>query len=370
MDFIDQVKTISEQISKLRDQIKTEEATKSAFVMPLIQALGYNVFNPMEVCPEFIADAPGLKGEKVDYAILLDGAPIIVFECKYCGEKLGHPKHGSQLYRYLSSTPAKFGILTNGVLYRFYTDLEKPNTMDSKPFLEVNMLDLQEPLITELKSFSKSAFNPEKLQNVAQNLMYTNEVKRIMAEQLADPEPDFVRFFAKKVYTGNIAPAVMNSFKEITKRSLNEFIKERITGALQAALNVGEAASSKFPDGTASISVITTEEELEGFHIVKAVLREAVDVKRIQSKDTKSYFAVLLDGNTWKTICRLYFNSKQKYIGLFDKDKKEIKTPISNLEDLYGFASELRAVASRLDKGSITAELNELEDEAMEEELV
>jgi len=78
MDFIDQVKTISEQILKLRDQIKTEEATKSAFVMPLIQALGYNVFNPTEVCPEFIADAPGLKGEKVDYAILRDGAPIIV----------------------------------------------------------------------------------------------------------------------------------------------------------------------------------------------------------------------------------------------------------------------------------------------------
>jgi len=104
--------------------------------------------------------------------------------------------------------------------------------MDSKPFLEFNMLDLQEPLITELKSFSKSAFNPEGLQNVARNLMYTSEVKRIMAEQLADPEPDFVRFFAKKVYTGNIAPAVMNSFKEITKRSLNEFIKERITGAL------------------------------------------------------------------------------------------------------------------------------------------
>jgi len=111
--------------------------------------------------------------------------------------------------------------------------------------------------------------------------------------------------------------------------------------------------------------VITTEEELEGFHIVKAVLREAVDVKRIHSKDTKSYFAVLLDGNTWKTICRLYFNSKQKYIGLFDKDKKEVKTPISNLEDLYGFASELRTVVGRLEKGSITTEPSEMEDEAI-----
>lgn len=310
MDFIDQVKAISEQISKLRDQIKTEEATKSAFVMPLIQALGYNVFNPTEVCPEFIADAPGLKGEKVDYAIFRDGNPVIVFECKWCGEKLGHPKHGSQLYRYLSSTPAKFGVLTNGILYRFYTDLEKPNAMDSKPFLEFNMLDLQEPLIAELKSFSKSAFNPEELENVARTLMYTSEVKQIMAEQLANPEPDFVKFFAKKVYAGNMAQTVMDKFKEITKRSLNEFVRERITGTLQTALNVGEETSSKFANGATSVGVITTEEELEGFRIVKAILREVIDVGRIKPKDTKSYFGILLDGNTWKNICRLHFNSK------------------------------------------------------------
>jgi len=367
MDFIDQVKTISEQISKLRSQIKTEEATKSAFVMPLIQGLGYNVFNPMEVCPEFIADAPGLKGEKVDYAILRDGEPIIVFECKWCGEKLGHPKHGSQLYRYLSSTPAKFGVLTNGVLYRFYTDLEKPNTMDSKPFLEFNMLDIQEPLIAELKSFSKSTFNPEELESVARNLMYTSEVKRIMGEQLADPEPEFVKFFAKKVYTGNMAPTVMEKFKEITKRSLNEFVKERITGTLQTALNAGEEASTNFANGVTSVGVITTEEELEGFHIVKAILREVIDVKRVQSKDTKSYFAILLDGNTWKTICRLYFNGKQKYISVFDKEKKETKAPIASLEDIYSLASELKAVVSRLDKGNLTTKPTDLEDEAVEE---
>lgn len=336
--------------------------------MPLIQALGYNVFNPMEVCPEFIADAPGLKGEKVDYAILQDGAPTIVFECKWCGERLGHPKHGSQLYRYLSSTPAKFGVLTNGILYRFYTDLEKPNAMDSRPFLEFNMLNIQDPLIAELKSFSKSTFNAEHLENVARNLMYTSEVKRIMAEQLADPEPDFVRFFAKKVYTGIMAPAVMEKFKEITKRSLNEFIKERIIGTLQTALDVEEKVSNLTNDAT-RVGVITTEEELEGFHIIKAILREVVDVSRIQPKDTKSYFGILLDGNSWKTICRLHFNSKQKYVGLFNKEKKEIRTPISNLEDIYKLASELKAVVSRLDKGSLTTESTAMEDEAVEEEV-
>ena len=120
MDFIDRIKQISEQISKLREQIQTEEATKNAFIMPLLSALGYDVFDPTEVCPEYTADKIGLKGEKVDYAILVDGKPVILFECKWCGHELDHPRHGSQLYRYLSSTDAMFGILTNGIIYRFY----------------------------------------------------------------------------------------------------------------------------------------------------------------------------------------------------------------------------------------------------------
>src|SRR4028119_1622864 len=125
MDFIDQIKGISQQIQKLKEQILTEEATKNAFVMPFINALGYNVFNPMEVCPEFTADVPGLKGEKVDYAIIMDSNPIILIECKWCGGSLEKPKHSSQLHRYFHATEAKFAVLTNGILYRFYTDIDK-----------------------------------------------------------------------------------------------------------------------------------------------------------------------------------------------------------------------------------------------------
>jgi hypothetical protein len=364
MDFIDQIKGISQQIQKLREQILTEEATKNAFVMPFINALGYNVFNPMEVCPEFTADVPGLKGEKVDYAIIMDGNPIILIECKWCGGSLENPKHSSQLHRYFHATDAKFGVLTNGILYRFYTDIDKSNVMDEKPFFEFNMLDFNESHINELKRFSKSSFNPNELGDVARNLLYTREIKRLMAEQLTDPSPEFVKFFAGQVYSGKLVASVVEKFTEITKRSLKEFINERITDRLKTAIDIPDTTptastlvesqeveadpESSFPEN----GIVTTEEELEGFYIVKAILREVVDISRIQYKDTKNYFGINLDGKVSKTLCRLWFNSNKKSIGILDAEGKEAKKLISNLDEIYGIAGILKDRAKNLTQNS------------------
>lgn len=371
MDFIDEIRLISEQVSKIKDRIQTEEATKTAFVMPLLQILGYNIFNPMEVCPEFSADLPGLsadlpglKGEKVDYAILKDNKPTILIECKWCCDELGHPKHGSQLYRYFSVTEVKFGVLTNGIIYRFYTDLDKPNIMDSKPFFEFNMLDVQDSTVTELKKFSKTSFNPDELKLAASELMYTKEIKQLMTEQLVNPSHEFVKFFASQVYTGTLRQAVMDKFMVITKRSLNQFINERINDRLKTVLSVEDVASNngKAPeavkiaqnetvsDTTNDEVVVTTEEELEGFFIIKTILKEVIDSSRIKYKDTKNYFGIHLDGSTWKTVCRLRFNSKNKYICLLDEEKNETKHLISALDDIYSFASEIKATAGCLNK--------------------
>jgi len=355
MDFIDLIKGIAQQIQKLREQIQTEEATKNAFVMPFINALGYNVFNPMEVCPEFTADVPGLKGEKVDYAIIMDGAPTILIECKWCGGSLENPKHSSQLHRYFHTTSAKFSLLTNGIIYRFYTDTEKPNIMDEKPFFEFNMLDFNDSSINELKRFSKSIFNPNELGDVARNLLYTKEIKRLMAEQLVDPSPDFVKFFASQVYSGRLAASVMERFTDITKQSLKEFINERITERLAAAINTTQtaASSSETQDSesespTDDEGIVTTEEELEAFHIVKAILREVVDIGRIQYKDTRSYFGVNLDGKVSKTVCRIRFFPNKKSIAILDAEGKEAKKPLSSLDEIYGIAGILKDRAKYL----------------------
>ncbi len=79
MDFIDRIRDLSTRIPKQLEHIQTEEATKNALIMPFISALGYNVFDPTEVVPEFTADVGIKKGEKVDYAIHLDGKPIMLF---------------------------------------------------------------------------------------------------------------------------------------------------------------------------------------------------------------------------------------------------------------------------------------------------
>jgi predicted type IV restriction endonuclease len=359
MDLIDQLKSIADQVGKIKDQIQTEQATKSAFIMPFIQALGYNVFNPLEVCPEYTADAPGIKAEKVDYAILKNNAPVLLFECKSCHDKLGSPKHGSQLFRYFASTSVRFGILTNGIQYRFYTDLEKQNTMDTKPFFEFSILEINDSIVSELKKFSKVSFEPESMKIAASEMMYTREIKRILQEQLTSPSPDFIKYFAGQVYSGIKTQSVLEMFAELVRRSFSEFISERLTDRLKSALdvetlevnsaslqmNVPSAEPASLDDG-----IVTTAEELEAFYLVKSLLRDTVEPSRIQYKDTKSYFAVLLDGNVRRTICRFAFNTKQKYLVLVESDKSTRNMPISTLDDIFGHASELKARVAFLDK--------------------
>lgn len=131
--------SLAKKIERNSKIIETEEATKNAFVMPFLNnVLGYDVFDPSEVIPEFTADTGTKKGEKVDYAIIKDGEVQVLIECKKLGEPLSL-KHASQLYRYFSVTNARIAILTNGVIYQFFTDLDAPNKMDEKPFLELDL---------------------------------------------------------------------------------------------------------------------------------------------------------------------------------------------------------------------------------------
>jgi predicted type IV restriction endonuclease len=368
MDFIDQVKAISQQIEKLKPQIQNEQATKAAFIMPFIQSLGYNVFNPMEVAPEFTADVPGLKGEKVDYAIIKDGKPIILIECKSCNENLEHPKHGSQLYRYFSVTDTRFAILTNGIFYRFYTDIDKSNIMDDKPFFELNLSNFSDSDIHELKRFSKSSFDLNELSDIAQNLLYTKEVKRIMAEQLAEPSPDFVKIFATKVYSGMMTAKVVEKFTEITKRSLKDFINERITDRLKSAIDLPENPTTLVTLDDAKVTegaieplskeeqIVTTQEELEAFYIVKSILKDTIDLKRIKYKDTISYFGINLDGKVTKTICRVYLNGNKKCIAILDAEGKEAKTKISNIDEIYSLGQFLKDKVVYLTQGKSVSE--------------
>lgn len=353
MDFKDQIKILGERVLKLKDQIATEEATKNAFIMPFLQSLGYDVFNPTEVVPEFVTDIGTKKGEKIDYAIFKDGSPIILVECKHCAQNLD--LHDGQLLRYFHVSKAKFGVLTNGIIYRFYSDLVETNKMDEKPFLEFNVTEIKDNQIEELKKFHKSYFDADSIVNTASELKYSNELRQLLSQELNNPSADFVKFFAKQVYPGMITAKVLDQFTNLTKKATQVMISDLITERLNSALNKEKETSAVQEAVTVAAEeperkVDTTEEELEGFLIVKTILRQKIDVKRIAYRDAQSYFAVLLDDNNRKTICRLYLNGGKKYFAVLDENKKEIKTEILSLDDIFGYSDKLFEIVESLDK--------------------
>ncbi|OFX70874.1 MAG: restriction endonuclease [Bacteroidetes bacterium GWE2_29_8] len=353
MDFKDQIKILGERVLKLKDQIATEEATKNAFIMPFLQSLGYDVFNPTEVVPEFVSDIGIKKGEKIDYAIFKDGSPIVLVECKHCAQNLD--LHDGQLLRYFHVSKAKFGVLTNGIIYRFYSDLVETNKMDEKPFLEFNITEIKDNQIEELKKFHKSYFDADSIVNTASELKYSNELRQLLSQELNSPSADFVKFFAKQVYPGMITAKVLDQFINLTKKATQVLISDLITERLNSALNKEKESSAVQEAVTVAAEeperkVDTTEEELEGFLIVKTILRQKIDVKRIAYRDAQSYFSVLLDDNNRKMICRLYLNGSKKYFAVFDDNKKEIKTEIQSLDDIFGYSDKLFEIVEGLDK--------------------
>lgn len=352
MDFIDRVRELSQKAQKAREQVQTEEATKNALVMPFINnVLEYNVFDPTEVVPELTADVGIKKGEKVDYALLKEGKPLILFECKSVGTDLSK-EQASQLYRYFSATEARFGVLTDGIVYRFYSDLEQPNLMDAKPFFEFNLLDFEESHVEELKKFSKSSFNLDAIRTTASELKYTKEIEKMLAEEWTAPSEDFVRFLVSRVYSGHKTQAVIQQFTPMAKLAFQQFISGRIKDRLRSALAVETAslddaqqqpATPQPKSATPTSDITTTIEELQAYYIVKSMLREVVDPKRIIMRDAKSYCAILLDDNNRKPICRLYLDSVRKQVGLFDERKNEERVSIEHLDDIYTYAEKLKA---------------------------
>jgi hypothetical protein len=355
MDFIDKLQALAASARRQKAHINTEEATKTALVMPFLSALGYDVFDPTEVVPEFTADVGTKKGEKVDYAIVVAGQPAILVECKWCGTDLDS-ENPTQLFRYFSVTRARFAILTNGLQYRFYTDLEEPNKLDQKAFLDFNLLDIKDPAVDELRKFSKQSFDVDQILATASDLKYTKEVKRILAEQVASPGEQFTRFFASQVYPGRLTQPVLCQFTEIVKRGLGQFLSDRVSDRLKSALaeetlvaqgtrTEPEGAPAE-PESECSASRIeTTAEELEAYYIVKAVLREVVNPKRIVLRDAVSYCSVILDDTNRRPVCRFRFTDTKKELVLVNTDRSEDRVPIAGLDDIYSYADRIRSAA-------------------------
>lgn len=297
-----QIRILSEKILKLKETINTEEATKTSFILPLFQILGYDIFNPQELAAEVISDIGSKKGEKVDYVLFKDKSPIIVVECKKWSEDLN--SHINQLIRYYHTSKVKFGLLTNGIEYRFFTDLEQSNIMDQEPFFKFNILDFTENDLDTLILFSKNSFTEKNIISTAENLKYLSKIKNVILNELQNPSKEFSDLLIRKIYGGRITTKVFESYSSLINKALEElFPKESIE----------EEKGS---------SIITTDEELTFYNFIIKEFPEYTP--QLSYKDFKGHFSVIINGSSRQCVAKAHFNGKKKYIVLFDGDN-EIK---------------------------------------------
>lgn len=341
MDFKDEIKQFAKRVDRLLPQIKTEEATKTSLIMPFLKILGYDVFDPFEVHPEFVADIGIKKGEKVDYAILHEDKPVILIECKHYAD--GLDPHNSQLFRYFHTTEAKFSLLTNGLEYRFYTDLVTPNKMDEKPFFEFKITDIKDNELSELRKFHKSVFDLDSISSAASDLKYFNELTILANAEMQNPSDEFVRYFTKQVYPSVVTAKILEQFTPLVRRVFAQIVNDQIAERLKSALKKETEAEEQLVPAPVEAEplIVTTQEEIDGYLILKSILRKEIEVGRIFMRDNQSYCGILLDDNNRKPICRFYFTPNRLRIGLFDKDKKETKHDIAQLDDIYAHAEHI-----------------------------
>lgn len=359
---IERINVIANKLRASRAAIVTEEATKNALVMPFIsQVLGYDVFDPSEVVPEFVADVGTKKGEKIDYAIKRDGAIQILVECKKISEPL-NINHASQLYRYFSVTSARIAILTNGREYQVFTDGDRPNIMDSKPFLVFDVLDMDKVLVPEVAKLSKESFDLDSILSAAEELKYIGQIKRLIAAEFKNPSDEWVRFCTSRVYDGKATQRIVEQFRTLTAKAVAQYIADQVSDRLNTALGDNDGTviatpaepirmtlspTQDSPTSGKSDDIVTTEEELYGFHIVRAILADRIDPTRISYRDGKVYFAILLDDNNRKPIVRLHLNGKSvKFVTTFENGRDGERHDLGTVVDLYRHVDRIRATAA------------------------
>jgi len=348
MDLVARLTELAAKTQQHREVLLTEQAAKTALVMPFINLLGYDVFNPAEVIPEYTADVGTKKGEKVDYAICVDGKLSILIECKPSTSDLTIG-HASQLFRYFSVTDARLAILTNGVIYKFFSDLDQPNKMDAQPFFTLNLDAVRKSDIRTLEGFTKVNFDIDAIVREASNLKLESLVRKELEVEMATASEEFARMIARRVYSGQVTAQVKDNFTRLIASAFSAIVRDHVNDRLTSALNASAVPEVDDTPPIPAEEVITTEEEISGFRIVQAIASKLVDPKRIVIRDAKSYCAILLDDNNRRTVARMHFNGlTTKYVGTF-QGQIETKNLIVDLTDIYKLTPQIEARINELE---------------------
>ncbi len=347
MSFKEDVADLARRAISAQAVAQTEEATKNAIVMPFLRVLGFDVFDPSRVIPEYVADVGLKKGEKIDYAVKIKDRIEYMIETKSVSTNLRDAQY-SQLFRYFHTCDANIGILTNGLHIWFFTDLDAPNKMDAAPFFKFNLLDYDDNDLRELEKFHVANFSIENIKTAASTLKYLREAMSFIESQWAEPEEDFIRLVARGIYDGKLTTGVVETFKPIVRRAFDDLFRQRAKAKLDVAFDSNEPSDLAAVDPS---KVETTPDELQGFMIVRAIAAEVAPVSRVVMRDAQSYCAILFDDNNRKPIVRLYFNGRQKFVVTFENGKSGVRHDLANIEGLFNHRAQIvSTIASYLEQ--------------------
>lgn len=338
MAFKDDVADLAKRAISAQAVAQTEEATKNAIVMPFLRVLGFDVFDPTQIIPEYVADVGLKKGEKIDYAVKIGDRIEYLVEAKAVSVSLRDAQY-SQLFRYFHTCDANIAILTNGLQIWFFTDLEAPNKMDANPFFKFDLLGYDENDLRELEKFHKANFSIDNIKAAASSLKYLRGAMAFIEKQWANPDEEFVRMVARDFYEGQLRASVIETLKPIVKRAFDDLFRQRALKRIDVAFDGGKEES--LPEVNEA-KIETTEEERQAFMIVRAIAAEVVPVSRIAIRDGQSYCAILFDDNNRKPIIRLHFNGKTKFVTVFGADKEGVRHDVAGVEEIFGLASAIR----------------------------
>ncbi|WP_081816539.1 type I restriction endonuclease [Fodinicurvata fenggangensis] len=355
MDLTDGVRDLAKRANVGKQTAQTEEATKNATVLPFLRMLGFDVFDIRQVIPEYTADVGVKKGEKVDYALKINDEIKMLVEAKPINTELSEAQY-TQLYRYFSVEDVRISLLTNGRQYWFFSDIDEPNKMDRLPFFMFDLESFDDADIKELAKFHREKFNLEAILSTAANMKYTHAAARYLNSQMRDPEDEFVKLIGRQFYDGNMTRTAIEQLRNPVISAFEQIIRDRIQDRLQVAFQSegdahagGSEGDEVEGDDLEESEIETTEEEWQGFYIVRAIASNVLEeVDRVTIRDQKSYCSIILDDNNRQPICRLWFNSqKVKHIGLFDEGKNEDKNKIKKVTDIYKYKEKIQETIKR-----------------------
>lgn len=349
------ITSLAARVRELKPIIETEEATKTAFIIPFISnVLGYDVTDPREVIPEYTADIGVKKGEKVDFAVKSGADFHFLIECKKIGDPLSLD-HANQLVRYFNVTDTEFAILTNGEVYKFYAQLDAANRMDEKPFMTLDLGNIDARQFPHLEMCTRKHFNPEALAANAEELKYIAELKKLISTQLQNPDAELVKMLAATVTTKRMTAPNLEYFTRMVTTASSQFLKDEVNRRLRSAQDYDGPTSTpnralvtadEDPNPAVDESlpdIITTEEELQGHSIIRAICCSEVPVQDITMRDAKSYCAILYKDNNRKPITRFFFDRKVPRIAIFDAEGEQEYFDLEAIEDIYLHADLLRS---------------------------